>query len=104
MRRLQIDRRGATTTESFRPTRHTNAPAIAWFQPWKAPLRMRGDEIVTIEHGKIEELFSNCDANRVQPAILGSGAAVAVAEKPGERIEAAALQLGPKDIRRHRTA
>src|SRR5580693_6205451 len=101
MRGFKIDRRGSPALERFFPARDTNTPAIAWFQPGKAPFGMRGDEVVSIEHGKIQELTCHLNANRMQSGVFGAGATIPVAIESGHRIAATAFQFCSKNVRWH---
>ena len=56
MGRFQIDRRGTAVIESGFPARNADTPTVAGFQTRKIPFGHRSDEIVPIEHGKIEKL------------------------------------------------
>src|SRR4051812_23451629 len=85
MRRLEINRRGPAMIERVLPPRNANAPAISWFQPGEAPLRHWGHEIVPIQHGEIEKLLGNFNANRVESKVFGAGPAVAVPVKSSHR-------------------
>lgn len=98
---FKVDRRGAVALERFFPARNTNTPAIARFQTGKAPFGMRRDEIVSIEHGKIQELASDLNANGVQTGVFGAGATISVAIESGDRIAATAFQFCSKNIRWH---
>src|SRR5580700_3030874 len=101
MRGFKIDRRGSPALERFFPARDTNTPAIAWFQPGKAPFGMRGDEVVSIEHGKIQELTCHLNANRMQSGVFGTGATIPIAIESGHRIAATAFQFCSKNVRWH---
>src|ERR1700730_5288760 len=98
---LEINRAGNAVVERFLPTGHADAPFVARLKPGKFPFRMRRDQVVSLQHGKIEELASHLDANSVQPDVAGTGATVAVAIKAGEGIAAATLQLGAEDVCGH---
>ena len=91
MRCLKVDRRGAAAFERFGPARDANAPAIAGLEPGETPLRMRCDQVVSIEHGEIEKFARDLDANRVQTAIFGTGAAITIAIKSRDGIATAAF-------------
>jgi hypothetical protein len=101
MRRLQIDRRGPVVLHRRFPAGHTHAPFVARLQPGKAPLRMGRDQVVAVEHGEIEEIAGALHANRVKADIFRAGPAKAIPIKPGQRISAAAFQLGSENIRGH---
>ncbi len=84
------------------PARDANAPFVAGLKPGKAPFRMRRDEVVPVEHGKIEKLSRDLNADRMQAEVFRAGAAKSVAIKSGHRIATTAFQLRPEDIRGHR--
>ena len=98
---FQVDRGRASVVEGGLPARDANAPAIAGFESRKAPLGHRRDEIVSIEHGEIEKLFRDLDADRVKTEIFRARATISIAIKSGHRIAATATQFGPENIRRH---
>jgi hypothetical protein len=101
VRRFQIDWRRDTALERVFPTRDANAPAIARFQSGEAPFGMRCDQIVSIEHGKIEELSRDLNTDSVQSDIFRPGAAITVPIKSSHRIATAAAQLGSENVRGH---
>src|SRR5437763_16977076 len=86
------------------PARDANAPFVAGFKPGKPPFRVRGDEIVPVEHGKIEKLARHLHADRVQPEVFRAGAAKPIAKKSGHRLAPTTLQFRSKEIRGHRVS
>src|SRR5438874_2706417 len=102
MRGLKFDWRCDTMLEGVFPARDANAPFVAGFKPGKPPFRVRGDEIVPVEHGKIEKLARHLHADRVQPEVFRAGAAKPIAKKSGHRIATTTFQFRSKDIRGHR--
>lgn len=101
MRRFKIHFPGESTLQRGRPTRHADAPLVARFQTWEAVLGPRCDQIVSIEHGEVEEVLIHEHANRVQPDILRPGAAITISVKSGHRITAAAAQFCSENVRWH---
>jgi Golgi nucleoside diphosphatase len=101
MRRFEINWWCDIVFQSIFPSRHANAPLVAGFQAGEAPFRVRCDQIVAIEHRKIEKFSRGLNTNRVQSHVLRTGAAVTVAVESGHRIAAAAFQFCSQDIRRH---
>ena len=101
MRCFEVDRRGPVVIEGGFPAGHANTPAISRFQPGESPFRPGRDQIVAIEHGKIEELARHQHANGMQAGVLRSGPAISVAIKPGQGIAAAALQFGSENVGGH---
>jgi len=84
------------------PARDANAPFVAGLEPRKPPFQMRRDQIVPVEHGKIEKLARNPHADRVQAEVFRAGAAKPVAKKSGHRIATTTFQFRSEDIRGHR--
>ena len=65
------------------PSCHANTPLIAGLESAKSPLRMRRDQIVAIENGKIEEFASHQDAYGMESNVFWSRSTIAVAVKTG---------------------
>src|SRR5437773_8981045 len=99
---LEINRAGDAAAQCFFPTRHADAPFVTRLKPGKFPLWVRCDQVVSLQHRKIEKVASHLRTNGVQPNVAGPGATVAVAIEAGEWIAAATLQLGAEDICGHR--
>ena len=62
--------------------------------PWR-------DEIISLQHRKIQKLARHSCANRVKPNVARPGLAEAIPIKSGKRILTATLQLRSQNIRRH---
>jgi hypothetical protein len=62
---------------------------------------MRRDEIISLQHRKIQKLARHSCTNRVKPNVAGPGLAKAIAIKSGKRISTTTLQLRSQNIRRH---
>src|SRR6266480_3967819 len=60
-----------------------------------------GDQLVSVEHGEIEKLARDLNANGVQTKIFRTGATKPVAIKSGYWIAATTFQFSSKNIRRH---
>src|SRR6266508_367980 len=103
MRRFKIDRGRATMIQRAFPARDANTPFVARLQPGKSPFRAWRDQIVSVEHGKIEKFPCDFHANGVQPNILRTGATKAVAIEARDRVAATTSQFCSKNIRRHKT-
>ena len=101
MRRFEIDRRGASAFERGFPAGNANTPAIARFQTGKTPVRHWRDQVVSIEHGEIEEFLGHLDAHNMQPDVFRPGAAISVAVKSRHRIATATAQFGAKNVGGH---
>src|SRR5438874_6820071 len=87
--------------ERFLSARHANAPLVTGLQARKFPLWMRRDEIISLQHGKIQKLARHSCANRVKPNVARPGLAKAIAKKSGKRISTTILQLRSQHIGRH---
>ena len=98
---FQINRAGDAVVERFFPTGHADAPFVARLKPGKFPFRMRCDQVVSLQHRKIEEVASDLHTNRVQSNVAWASFAKAIAIEPGEWIAAATLQLGAEDVCGH---
>ena len=72
-----------TGFERLRPTPHADAPAVAGCQAGEIVFGARRDEVVTLQREKFQKLLRDLAADGVQPAIFRSGAAKAIAVKPG---------------------
>jgi len=86
MRRFEIDRRGDAAFEGVDPPRDADAPFVARFEPGKPPFRMRRDEVVPVEYGKIEKLARRLYADRMQTEVFRAGPAKPIAKKSSHRI------------------
>src|SRR6266404_2443052 len=62
---------------------------------------MRRDQIVSVEHGKIEKLARDFHADSMQPEIFRSGPTKTIAIKSGDRIAATTFEFGSQDVCRH---
>jgi hypothetical protein len=93
---VKIDWRSYTCLQGFVPARHAKTPAVAFFQPWKIALRRY--QVVTAGIGKFEKFIRHLGADRVEPEIARTGAAVTISIETGNRITAAAAQLSTKNI------
>src|SRR6266480_1350881 len=101
VRCFKIDRGRATVIKRSFPARDADAPFITRFQAGETPFRMRRDQIVSVEHGEIEKLARDLNANGVQTKIFRTGATKPVAIKSGYWIAATTFQFSSKNIRRH---
>src|SRR6266576_4428048 len=101
VRRFEIDRRRNSMIKRFLPACHANAPLVAGFQARKFPVWMWRDEIISLQHRKIQKLARHSCANRVKPNVARPGLAEAIPIKSGTRILTAILQLRSQNIRRH---
>jgi 2'-5' RNA ligase len=99
--RLKIDRRRAVMIQRTFPPRDADTPLVARLQPRKAPFRAGRDQIVPVEHGKIEKFPCDFHANRVQPNIFRTSPTKSVAIKAGDRIATATFQFASENVGGH---
>ena len=101
MRRFKIDWGRAIMVQRAFPARYAHTPFVARVKPGKSPFRVRRDQIVSVEHGKIEKFPCDFHANRVQPNVFRTGATKAVAIKAGDRIATATFQFASDNVGWH---
>lgn len=101
MRRFKIDWGRAIMIQRAFPARYAHAPFVARLQPGETPFRVGRDQIVSVEHGKIEKFPCDFHANRVQPNVFRTGATKAVAIKAGDRIATATFQFASENVGGH---
>jgi len=80
------------------PARDADAPFVARLQPGEPPFQAWRDQIVSVEHGKIEKFPCDFHANGVQPNVFRTSATKTVAIKAGNRI---AFQFASENICGH---
>src|SRR5438874_12404937 len=85
VRRREHDGCRDTGCERLAPGRGAHAPSIARLETWKTEFRRRRNEVIAAPTRELEKFFGYLDANHVQPNILGSRVAAAVAIEPGAR-------------------
>jgi hypothetical protein len=83
------------------PARDADAPLVARLQPGKPPFRAGRDQIVSVEHGKIEKFPCDFHANGMQPNVFRTGATKAIAIKAGNRIATATFQFASENVGGH---
>jgi 2'-5' RNA ligase len=101
MRGFQIDWGRAVMIQRAFPARDAHTPFVARIQPGESPFRARRNQIVSVEHGKIEKFPCDFHANRVQPNVFRTGATKAVAIKAGDRIATATFQFASENVGGH---
>ena len=101
MRCFQIHRCSAVVIQRAFPPRDAHTPLVAWLQSGKTPLRMRCDQVVSIQDGEIQKFLRDLHANCVLPHVLWSCPAIAIAIKTGYRIATTIFQFRSQNIRRH---
>src|ERR1700746_49085 len=99
---FQIHRSGTVVIQCVFPARDADAPFVAWFQPRETPLRMRRDQVVSIEYGKIQKLLCDLNTHGVLADIFRSRSTEAVAIESGNRIATTTSQFCSQNIRRHK--
>lgn len=83
------------------PPRHADAPFVSRFQAGEPPIGPGCHQVVTVKHGKIEELAGDLNAYGMQSLIFRTGATIAVPVKTGKGIGAAAFKFRSEDIGWH---
>ena len=101
MRRFKINRGRAIMIQRAFPARDADTPFVARVQPRESPFRAWRNQIIPVEHGKIEKLPCDFDANRVQPNIFRTRATKAVAIKASDRIATATFKVASENICGH---
>jgi hypothetical protein len=98
---FKIDRGRAVVIQRTFPPRDADTPFVTRLQPGKSPFRARGDQIVPVEHGKIEKFLGDFYANRVQPNVFRTSPTKSVAIKAGDRITTATFQFASENVGGH---
>ena len=101
MRCFQIHRGRAVVIQRAFPSRDAHTPLVAWLQSRKTPLRMRCDQVVSIQDGEIQKFLRDLHAHRVLAHVLWPCSAIAIAIKTGHRIATTTFQIRSQNIRRH---
>src|SRR5438876_145171 len=84
------------------PAGDAHAPFVARFQSRETPLRMRRDQVVPIEHGKIQKLLCDLNADSVLADIFRTCSTKAVTVESGHRVATTTFQFCSQNIRRHK--
>src|SRR5437588_8476112 len=84
------------------PAGDAHAPFVARFQSRETPLRMRRDQVVPIEHGKIQKLLCDLNADSMLADIFRTCSTKAVAVESGHRVATTTFQFCSQNIRRHK--
>jgi hypothetical protein len=101
MSRFKINRGRAVMIQRAFPARDADAPFVPRLQPREPPFWMGRDQIVSVEHGKIEKFPCDFHANGVQPNVFRTGATKAIAIKARNRIATATFQFASENICGH---
>jgi Cyclic phosphodiesterase-like protein len=99
---FKIDRGRAVMIQRAFPACDAHAPFVAWLQPGEPPFRAWRDQIVSVEHGKIEKFLCDFHANRMQPNVFRTSATKAVAIEAGDRIATATFQFASENVGGHK--
>jgi 2'-5' RNA ligase len=100
---FKIDRGPAVVIQRTFPPRDADTPFVTRLQPGKAPFRARRDQIVPVEHRKIEKFPGDFHANRMQPNVFRTSPTKSVAIKAGDRIATATFQFASENVGGHRS-
>jgi hypothetical protein len=84
------------------PARDADTPLVARLQPGESPFRAWRDQIVSVEHGKIEKFSCDFHANGMQPNVFRTGATKSIAIKAGDRIATATFQFASENVSGHK--
>lgn len=82
MRRLKDDRARCTRLWNREPARRADAPAIAWLEAFKSILRHRRNQVIAQRTRRFKEGLVNDAADRVDPDVVRTRIAAAIAIKP----------------------
>jgi len=81
--------------QSVFPARDAHAPFVARFESWEAEFRMRRNQIIAVEHGKIQKLLCDFNADSMLADVFRAGAAKTVAVESGQRVATTTFQFCP---------
>jgi len=98
MRGRKKDRCGAAVHMRAEPVGRGDAPPVTRVQSWEAMHGHRCAQVVADLSLVFKELGRDDSTDRVTAKILRPGAAAAIPEESGERINAARLKLTAEDI------
>ena len=104
MRRFKIDWGRAIMIQRAFPARYAHAPFVARLQSGETPFRVWRNQIIPVEHGKIEKFSCDFHAHGVQPNVFRTGATKAIAIKAGDRIATATFEFASENICGHETS
>jgi hypothetical protein len=95
---FQPHARSAAGIERLLPAGDAQAPAIAGLQAGKFVLRDGRGEVVALRAAEEQEFGGHFHADGVETDIARAGAAIAIAIKTGDRLEAAGTQAFTEDV------
>lgn len=95
---FEHDGAGGSGLVNLKPATGADAPAVAFFEPWKAVLRHgRGEVVAQARRGR-KELLCDDAADGVNAEIVGPGVAASIAKEPGDGFCAAGFERLPEHI------
>src|SRR4051794_6813461 len=94
----QDDRRRYGVVVGAGPVHCRDAPAVTGYQSREAVLRPWSGQVVADAALVVEELAGDHRADRVATWVLRAGTARAVAKEPGDRVDAARLQIATEHV------
>ena len=95
---LEHHRWGLISFKGLRPTRDAEAPMVAGIQTWEVVLGDRGGEVIAAISAEGQKCFRHDGADGVQPFVIWSGPAKAVAIEAGDGAVTASLQGSSEDV------
>jgi hypothetical protein len=98
VRRFQQHGRRHADAPRLLPPGRAHAPAVARLEAGEADLRDRRHEVVAAGLAEGQEVRRDLHADHVQPVVLRSGVAAAVAEEAGERRDRAGQQRAAQHV------
>ena len=84
------------------PARDAHAPFVARFQPRESEFRMRRNQIIAVQHGKIQKLPRHLNADGMLADILRTCSTKTVAIEARQWTSTTTLQFCPENVRRHK--
>ena len=85
------------------PARDAYAPFVARFQSGEAEFRMRRNQIIAVENGKIQKLLCDFNADGVLADVFRTCSTKTVAVESGQWVATTTFQLCSQNIGRHKT-
>jgi hypothetical protein len=98
VRRREHDFGGVTCIERFLPPRRTQAPTVAWLQPWEPKLQIGSRKIVPCRFREGQKFSREHDTNRVRPDVFRARVAATITEKAGHWRGATSRQLSAEHV------
>lgn len=98
VRRREDHRWGMAGSGGLEPAKGAEAPVVSRDEPREAPLRLRGDQIITDRHREGEKICRHHGADGVRSGIGGDRPTAAVAEEARQRRMGTGSQWPAEDI------